>query len=107
MAQDTPLRRVVLAHELGHHHLTTGVHLQLYQCRPSLATSQVEVRAERWAGERLLPRSLIRAIAVGGGCLGPEEAAELAELARVPLPFVTWWLRDLSQRGLMPPRRCR
>lgn len=100
-----PLRRVVLAHELGHHALHIGVYVRPFECRRvDLVASHAEAQAERWAAARLVPVSLVREALVAWGALGQEEMSELAELTHTPEAFVGWWLGDLMQRGaLLPP----
>jgi IrrE N-terminal-like domain len=96
-----PLRRVVICHELAHHHIHVGVHVPLVGCRSDrLRTAHVEAQAERWAGEMLLPPRLVAAVGAERGRLGQEELAELADWARVPARWAAWWARDAELRGL-------
>jgi len=47
-AAEIALRRAVLAHQLGHHHLHAGIYLSPYRCRRrDLDASRVETQAER------------------------------------------------------------
>jgi len=104
LAQPTmePLRRVVLAHELGHHALHAGIYVRPFECRrDDLIASHVEAQAERWAAARLVPVALVRQALVAWEAIGPEEMSELADLARVPDAFIAWWLADLDQRGVL------
>lgn len=106
LQQDKGLRRVVLAHELGHHMLHVGVFAERFACGPkqywaTLRTSHVEMQAERWAAERLVPVTLIHEMCMRCCQIGPEQITELAELTDVPESFLTWWLEDLRDRGVL------
>jgi hypothetical protein len=96
------LRRVVLAHELGHHFTCTGIYVKPFACgADTLTTSRVEAQAARWAAMRLCPPDLVRAFMRQHDSIGAEELSEIAELTRVPEGFARWWLADLAARGVL------
>jgi len=102
------LRRAVLAHELGHHHLHAGLYAGPVHCRrDDLTVSAIELQAERFAGERLISVALVRRALRAWGQLGTAEVADLADLARVPVEFAAWWVADLAGRGLFLPPSAR
>ena len=103
MRRSTALRRAVLARELGHH-LHARIYVTPWQCRPvTLVASKVEVQAERWGAEHLLPVDLVQTFGCRRCQIGEEEVAELAEAARVPEACAAWWVRDLEERGMLLP----
>jgi len=98
------LRRAVLAHELGHHYpARRDLSLALALATGDLDASRAETQAQRWGAERLLPASLIQALGRRRRHLGGEETDELAELARVPVAYVAWWVRGCEERGPLLP----
>lgn len=93
-------RRITLAHELGHHAVTTG-DLVLYGCRPGTKAvrSKHEIAAERWAAERLCPPELVRAVFRQHDTIDRGEIALLADLTLTTPEFVTWWCATLQRTG--------
>ena len=57
--EDTDLRRVVLAHEIGHAVLHTKINSYFMRKSTFLNTSKYEIQANRFAAELLIPDELI------------------------------------------------
>lgn len=94
------LRRVTLAHELGHAALHAGTYTSPLHChRPDFTASRIEFQAERFAGEMLCPESLVQALCRDRGEIGPEEIEELADAVQAPNEFVGWWVAFLARSG--------
>src|SRR6266567_6896693 len=71
------LRRVVLAHELGHHFTCTGIYVKPFACgADSLTTSRVEAQAARWAATHLCPPALVSAYVRHNESIGAEQVSE-------------------------------
>ena len=113
-AQDR-LRRVTLAHELGHAALHVGTYTSPLHCRRSdLTASRIEFQAERYAGELLCPPAVVQALCAERRCIGPEEIEELSDAVLAPNEFIGWWVAYLARTGRIAPalnrtgpRRCR
>jgi len=96
------LRRVVLAHELGHANLHRGVLVAPLACAcDQVALVRAELAAERWAGERLCPPTVIKSAMERWGAIDREETAELADQLQVPEDWLTWWMGDLRRRRIL------
>jgi hypothetical protein len=94
------LRRVTLAHELGHAALHAGTYTSPLHChRPDFTASRIEFQAERYAGQLLCPEALVQALCRERGEIGPEEIEELADAVQAPNEFVGWWVAHLAGSG--------
>jgi hypothetical protein len=96
------IRRVVLAHEIGHHVLHHGDLTTVFHCGGDrVVMSRAELSADRWAGQIICPAHFVREVLSQRGSIGRDEIVEIAECVGAPVSFIVWWLADLRRRGVV------
>jgi Zn-dependent peptidase ImmA (M78 family) len=100
-------QRFTIAHELGHYFLnhTTGVHVDkvalFRDTESSKATSQIEMDANRFAAELLMPEQLVRSQLRQATSKGKNEddiISEMAGLFKVSIAAMSFRLQNLGIR---------